>query len=525
MNERWTRLAESPIWDMQRRYFERRGPRAWADGEVPMHVTNNPVLAGACAETAFGLLRDWARLGGDTTQPVYILELGAGSGRFAYYMLRELSFLYASATELLPPFCYIVSDMSLENVEFCRAHERLLPFVEKGVLDFARFDAGRDSVIHLMHADVTLGEGSLTQPLVAVAHYFFDSVPHNLYYFEQGKAFECLVDTQQADAPHGARPHAAADVNELTLARLTYGYREISPPYTGDRHLNELLQLYRQRLSRSHVSLPTGGLETLETIRGWSRAGVLVLSADKGHVHMHELDNHDVPSPVHHGSLSYSVNYHALAHYCEWNGGIVCSSSRPQAYLTYIAMLVARDAHAYKETKRAYGRSAERFSPSDYHVIKQAVARQAQALDLGELAAFIGLSGCDPRLFQQCLPRIEELAEGLTPAEQAELTELALRVWDNYYALGEPGELAFRIGTLLYRLEQFEAAIRCYRHTLEHDGEDASVYYNIGLCFYRMVQDDECLHYMAHSLRLEPGKEDALHIVRQVEGEVSSNGH
>src|SRR5690554_4488577 len=136
MNMEWMKLSESPIWRMQRQYFEQQGMRAWMEGEVPSYITNNPVLAEAYAELVFGFMRDWARNGGDVTKPIYVLELGAGSGRFAFYLLKALSFLCQRTTEKLPRFCYIISDLSSSNVEFGIAHERLTPYVEQGMLDF-----------------------------------------------------------------------------------------------------------------------------------------------------------------------------------------------------------------------------------------------------------------------------------------------------------------------------------------------------------------------------------------------------
>jgi hypothetical protein len=49
-------------------------------------------FARACVKIALGYLRDVdAEL--DASQPVYIVELGAGSGRFGYRFVKRLSFL------------------------------------------------------------------------------------------------------------------------------------------------------------------------------------------------------------------------------------------------------------------------------------------------------------------------------------------------------------------------------------------------------------------------------------------------
>lgn len=77
-----TRLSASPLWPLQRRFFERAGPAAWADDTVPHYVTNNAGLAAAYAEVLLGWLRDAGPLDGG--QPLTVVEIGAGSGRFAF---------------------------------------------------------------------------------------------------------------------------------------------------------------------------------------------------------------------------------------------------------------------------------------------------------------------------------------------------------------------------------------------------------------------------------------------------------
>src|ERR1041385_4675026 len=90
------RLSRSVLWRLQRRFFERRGVAAWSEGQVPHHATSNPYLARAYGRVVLGLLPDWhARL--DPSQPLYIVELGAGSGRLAFHLLRGLDRMLAGS--------------------------------------------------------------------------------------------------------------------------------------------------------------------------------------------------------------------------------------------------------------------------------------------------------------------------------------------------------------------------------------------------------------------------------------------
>src|SRR5690242_11625574 len=84
------RLSRSILWKLQRSYFHRAGIEAWRGAAVPHYVTNNPALAHAYAEVFLGFLRD-ARAELDPAEPVTIVELGAGSGRFAYLFLKAFT--------------------------------------------------------------------------------------------------------------------------------------------------------------------------------------------------------------------------------------------------------------------------------------------------------------------------------------------------------------------------------------------------------------------------------------------------
>ena len=83
-----TSLSQSVVWELQRDYYERRASEAFA--EVPHEVVDNPFVCAACARVVLGFLRDCARGGLDPSEPLYVVELGAGAGRFAHGFVREL---------------------------------------------------------------------------------------------------------------------------------------------------------------------------------------------------------------------------------------------------------------------------------------------------------------------------------------------------------------------------------------------------------------------------------------------------
>ena len=110
-------FAESALWQIQKNYFEIAGPDAWSKGVVPHYITSNPHIARSYADLIFAFFRDQNRLG-KTDQKVRILELGAGSGKLAYNLLRSLDQLCADAPFPIPEYSYILTDLPRPNIEF-----------------------------------------------------------------------------------------------------------------------------------------------------------------------------------------------------------------------------------------------------------------------------------------------------------------------------------------------------------------------------------------------------------------------
>ena len=94
------RLSESCLWDSQKNFYLTQGMNAW-NGQVPFFITSNIFFAQECARVLVSYCRDLLdqqdqqdqkKL--DLNQPIYILELGAGTGQFSFYCLQELNKLW-----------------------------------------------------------------------------------------------------------------------------------------------------------------------------------------------------------------------------------------------------------------------------------------------------------------------------------------------------------------------------------------------------------------------------------------------
>src|SRR5512136_2422752 len=119
--ERDCRLSESMLWGVQRRYYSQQGIQAWSRSKVPHFITCNPAIAAAYAEVVLGFLRDGQAVL-DPGQPVYIVELGAGAGRFGYLFLRKFAALAPRSPLRDVRWTYVLTDFAEETIAYWQAH-------------------------------------------------------------------------------------------------------------------------------------------------------------------------------------------------------------------------------------------------------------------------------------------------------------------------------------------------------------------------------------------------------------------
>ena len=100
MLEDFKRCSESHLWKLMMSFYDRKGPESWSQGIVPHFITCNAFIGRAYAKVLHGFLCDSMHGGPtkiDPAEPLYIIELGAGSGKFGFFMLQALMELKATS--------------------------------------------------------------------------------------------------------------------------------------------------------------------------------------------------------------------------------------------------------------------------------------------------------------------------------------------------------------------------------------------------------------------------------------------
>ena len=367
------RLSQSLLWKHQRNFFSEQGIEAWNTGKVPHYATSNPFIANAYGKVVFGFLRDCnlnTQTPLDITQPVYIVELGSGSGRFAYHFLKQFFDIYRQSTLETIPVKYIMTDFAQENLDFWQSHPSLHPFVNQGLLDFAHFDVEKDSTLKLVHADETLDSSNLKNPLIVIANYFFDSIPHDLFHIDNGELYETLI-TLTTPTSHPE----SKETTELDEIQISYTDSAITADtYYDDPALNLVLKDYRNSLKSTYLLFPIVALTCLSKLRQLSGDRLLFLSGDKGYSNADSLEGRGIPNLTkHHGCFSLSVNHHAIAQYTQNQGGQALTPNHLHRSLDMSAFLWGQPIDGYIETYQTYETAINQASPDDFFALKKAL--------------------------------------------------------------------------------------------------------------------------------------------------------
>ena len=146
---------------------------------------SNPYIAAAYAKCVIAFVRDWVKQHPESKKhPFYILELGTGSGRFSFYVLKTLHEILKELALDDVSICYVMSDFTKNNLNYYETHPALQPYLEKGMLDFAVFNPLVDTTFDLMVSGEHLHCEQVKNPLIAIANYFFDSIPVDVFRVE-----------------------------------------------------------------------------------------------------------------------------------------------------------------------------------------------------------------------------------------------------------------------------------------------------------------------------------------------------
>jgi tetratricopeptide (TPR) repeat protein len=506
-------LSRSVIWSMQREFYAERGLRAWTEDKVPEYITNNPFIAEIYARIVSQYICECLEISRKEPRPVSpqnplrILELGAGPGRFSYLFLRHLSVELQAKGIALENVRYCMTDCAESLLEAWRGNRKLAEFVARGMLEFELLAAGEEVKSRFGGRQESAGSVPAQGPLVVIANYVFDSLPQDAFVIKEGKIFEALATTTTTGP--GSEGRGREEISQL---QISYKDVPVPPKRYAEQTWNDLLELYRSRLAAATVLFPVEALKTLQGLNNFTDGRMLVLAADKGYAHEEELALCQGPPTLEfHAPNCFSqiVNFDAIGKYFRASGGDALLPDKHFASLNICAFLRGRQGDQFPATKSAYRGAQAEFGPEDLFTLFAWLNAHMEEMTVQQILAALRLSRWDPVALLWLYPVLARQLRGIT-RERLDLRDAVLRTWANHYPV-QPGEnaLAFQCGVILLELRFFAEAQPMFKVSEREFGRSAATSYNLGLCSQGLGRTAEALAFMAEACELDPAFEPA----------------
>lgn len=259
-------LSQSPIWELNRRWYAHHGSAAWSSGRVPKRASTHEGMAAAYAS----IIRAFVEEQG----PAEVLELGAGDGSLAAGVMRQLNGV---------PIRYTMAESGHAVIEDWWADNELGPLLRRG-----RMRSSQQAL---------LSDGPLPgRPTIVLANYLFDALAQDAWARIDGRTRPVHV---QVGLPADVT-HRSLDPFARIELRLSIGEGPADP------HLESL-----DLAEGSVLCVPVAAGAVLRNVVRRRRGPLLVLAADRGRRASQPRRLHELSLTVH-GSLSMAVDFELL---------------------------------------------------------------------------------------------------------------------------------------------------------------------------------------------------------------------
>lgn len=435
-----------------------------------------------------------------------------------------------------------MTDFTEKNVEYWSAHVAFQPFVSRGLVDFAIFDATKDTQLELRVSRTTLKPGELANPICIIANYLFDTLHHDLFQIDQRCIKEGLISVGSS------RDVEPNPLDPEIITRLDNHFKyEVAHPNASEKDISSAimewyLQYFISKSCSATILVPIGALHVLERLSALSSGKALILSADKGSTSPDHFCGLNDPHIAIHGSFSVMVNYHAIGVYAALCGGFAIHSPQEEASLTVsmfilperacdskldctsilseeLDRLYAQRLVAFPKLKAAFNDWITAFGPNDFFVMQKALKEEVNLRSIKSVLALLKLSNWDPDVFYKYRDVLLESTPSSSSKLKKDIRTGIAQIWRKYYALDKEKDIAFELGRLCYGMQDYDLALDFYRESIQELGKHHVTSHNMGLCYYNKHQLDLAVERFAEAHELNTSYQKAITWLQRVRKE------
>jgi len=457
-------VSQSPIWQLVRSYYRQMGLKAWHTSAVPNYITTNPFIASRYAKVIDGFFADFSNSRNlyPLDNPFYILELGAGSGRFGYCFLKQFFSELEVSIRDNRPLVYVMTDISRANIDFWKSHPQLQSFIKKGQLDFAYLDVLEQESIKLLISGRTLAAGTIRTPMAVIANYVFDSLPNDLFEIRNGKLrallVRCKMDLEADDI---------AEIAQTT--QIDYRAEECRKGYYGNSDWNAVLDDYGKNENNLNFAIPVGGLTAIDKMAALTTGPMFMLASDFGDSDMVSIRALPKRRIATNGCYSVRVNFHAVSRYLDRAGRRFYAPGHSKSSLETVGLVMNAGQKNHKHLSYAFEAHIKNFGPDEFFMMKKIVERNFDSHDFQHIIALLRMSCWDAKIFNGCAPALKASLETLDPWQKTTVIEALHNVDDMYFRCDNTADPAIWINELLLAMGE-DASAQEIQHKSETYG-------------------------------------------------------
>jgi len=511
-NKNYVQFSRSKIWEKQGSFYKQAGIDAWNE-RVPYQITNNLTIANSYASLVFCFFKEYAsRHPADPEQnPFIIVELGAGSGMFGFYLIKRLLELQAELNRPDLAFRYIMTDFSQKNIEFWRKHPALREYLDLQILDFAEYDIGETSELKLLesgkHLHHSMDRGQYPKPWVVIANYAFDTLPQDIFQVKDGSLWEGLTPKTIPELnDETSKPNEPKSFQQIGM---NIEYHSVNLPYYKEQHFDGILSSYQDTLPDGSFLFPINALKGINNLIKLSGQELLLLATDKASSHQPPSISEETQDIVFHdASFSMVVNFHAISAFFRSNGGKSLHQPLPESITTSL-FVVGKGLEFLYETQHSFSTFLVTYNPFSLFNFYSQLEQFIHTYSTGDLLSYLNLTQWDPEVINRCINIIVAKTKELDATSLKPFIEGMHRCADYFYYLPSSTFTLVNVGTFFQEIKDFETALQYYQKSVNYSGKESSqlsnhTLYNMGLCYYHLGQHKTALEHFRLANQVSP---------------------
>ncbi|MFN3076001.1 MAG: tetratricopeptide repeat protein [Alphaproteobacteria bacterium] len=498
-------FSSSELWSWMREFYSRSGPGAWSEGGVPSHITVNPGMADRYSMLAVRFAQDCARLGLISgSEPMRVVELGAGPGVFGFRMAQRLEALRGMVGLEGVRLLQVMSDQAEANVKSWLDHPALAAHIASGALEVAHYDVlgGASLRSRRTGQEIAPVSDSRSDPMFFIANYLFDSLPQDLFRVSEGVVEIGEIALTATDGTPVMVPPEAEEIS------IHWNWRpvEASACYEDAEFNAVLAEVSGRAGERDHFLFPVGALRCLRHLKALAGGRLLLVIGDipsgDGFFYREPPQFLD-PSA---GYFYLPVDMGLVGRFVARLGGWALRPAQEDDGLEISLFSIGLSFADLAETRLAVETHLATFG----HSLVDGVIRHMQANAAPPpLPLFLALAAAgrwDPVLLDGSLEFLLTAYRDRSylPEEWERLAAVLGRFAENVFVTPGATDTYFSIGMLLQEMGAYAEAIGWFQRSVTSFGETVATLYNLAVCHTFTGETDTALGLFHRVVALDP---------------------